>query len=67
MTIVVEIFVISPVVIAVVNTVVTMETVIMGTGRVGAGVAEVTFLSSVKFVEGVGGGGVGGSGLKIIM
>lgn len=67
MTIVVDIFLISPVVIAVVSTVVTMETVIIGTGRVGAGVAEVTFLSSVEFIEGVGGGGVGGTGLKMMM
>lgn len=67
MTNVVISFLISPVVIAIFSTVVTMEAVIMGTGRVGAGVADVTFLSTVEFIEGVGGGGVGGSGLKMMM
>lgn len=67
MTNVVDSFLISPVVIAIFSTVVTMVAVIMGTGRVGAGVADVTFLSTVEFIEGVGGGGVGGSGLKMMM
>lgn len=66
-TITVDIFLISPVVIATVRMLDTDVTDKEIAGRVGLGVQDVALASLVEFTGVVGGAGVAGSGLKMTM